>query len=94
MLRRPNNHTGTLLISGALAWLLAGLVNTAPTVLILIGLICATLPLALVIHLLHGFPSGTLRGTASRVTVAAGYVLCLVLQAPLYLFGLAAAGPP
>jgi signal transduction histidine kinase len=93
-LRRPNNRTGTLLISGALAWLLAGLGNTAPTVLVAIGLICATLPLAIVVHLLHGFPSGLLRGTASRVTVAAGYAVALVLQAPLYLFGLGAAGAP
>ena len=89
-LRRPSNRLGAIMVAGALAWLAAGFANTATPALIAGGLILATLPLAVVFHLLHAFPSGRLHGTASRVTVAVGYVICLVLQAPLYLF---AGGP-
>jgi signal transduction histidine kinase len=93
-LRRPNNRTGTLLLAGAVAWLLAGLANTGQPALVAAGLVCATLPIAVVVHLLLGFPSGRLRDRASRATVAAGYVVALVLQAPAYLFGAGFAGPP
>ena len=89
-LRRPSNRLGAIMVAGALAWLAAGFANTATPALIAGGLILATLPLAVVFHLLHAFPSGRLHGTASRVTVAVGYAICLVLQAPLYLF---AGGP-
>ena len=89
-LRRPSNRLGAIMVGGALAWLAAGFANTATPALIAGGLILATLPLAVVFHLLHAFPSGRLHGTASRVTVAVGYAICLVLQAPLYLF---AGGP-
>ena len=85
-LRRPSNRLGAIMVAGALAWLAAGFANTATPALIAGGLILATLPLAVVFHLLHAFPSGRLLGTASRVTVAVGYAICLVLQAPLYLF--------
>ncbi|HEY8581747.1 MAG TPA: ATP-binding protein, partial [Capillimicrobium sp.] len=92
-LRRPNNAMGSLLVAGALAWLLAAMVNLEPTALIVVGMVCATLPLAVVVHLLHAFPSGRLRGSASRAMVAFGYVVALVLQAPLYLFGQGSLAP-
>ena len=85
-LRRPHNRTGGLLVAGALAWLVASLGNVEPPALVVVGVVCATLPLAVVVHLLHGFPSGRLRGRFSHATVAAGYFVTLVLQAPLYLF--------
>jgi signal transduction histidine kinase len=84
--RRPSNRMGAVLVLGGFTWLAAQLANTEVPVLIAFGLILATVPLAVVVHLLHAFPSGRLRSRSSRLTVVAGYVVALVLQAPLYLF--------
>jgi len=85
-LRRPTNRLGAIMVAAGLSWLGAGFANVATPALVAGGLILATLPLALVFHLLHAFPSGRLHGTASRLTVMAGYALCLAVQAPQYLF--------
>jgi len=84
--RRPSNRMGALLVAGAGAWLVATLLNTRDPVLAAAGAVGATVPLAVIVHLLHAFPGGRLRGRGSRLTVAAGYVVAVVLQAPLYLF--------
>ena len=84
--RRPSNRMGALLIFGAFAWLLASLANVEPPVLVAVGTIVATVPIAVVVHLLHAFPSGRLPTRASRVIVAAVYVVTLVMEAPRYLF--------
>ncbi len=84
--RRPSNRMGALIIVGGFALFAGSLANTGVLPLVVIGVITATSVLAVAIHLLHAFPSGRLRSTASRVIVAAGYVVALVLQAPLYLF--------
>jgi hypothetical protein len=85
--RRPSNGMGALIVAGGFTWLTAGLPNTDIPSLIAIGLIVATLPLAVVVHLLHAFPSGRLRGRASKWTVAVGYFVVLILQMPIYLWG-------
>ena len=90
--RRPSNGIGPLLIFGALLWMAASLYNTGVPGLVAIGLIVATLPLALVIHLVLAFPSGRVPDLASRLTAGGAYVVTGVFQAPLYLFG--AAMPP
>jgi signal transduction histidine kinase len=84
--RRPSNRMGALLCAGGLAWIAAGLYNVSQGPLVAVGLMSATLGLAIVVHLLHAFPSGRLRGRWSIATVATGYAVCIVLQAPLYLF--------
>ncbi len=84
--RRPSNRMGSLIVVGGLALFAGSLGNTGVPVLAAVGTVTATLVLAVAFHLLHAFPSGRLRSRASRVTVAAGYVVALVLQAPLYLF--------
>ena len=84
--RRPTNRLGALMIVGSLAWLAADLANTSEPVLVAVGLVTATIPLAVVVHLLLAFPAGRLLSTAARVVVVAGYVVALVLQAPRYLF--------
>jgi signal transduction histidine kinase len=91
--RRPSNRMGALIVAGGFVWITAGLPNAGLPALIAVGLILATVPLAIVVHLLHAFPSGHLRGRASRATVIAGYFVVLVLQAPVYLFGQGAEGP-
>jgi signal transduction histidine kinase len=91
--RRPSNRMGALIVAGGFVWMVAGLPNAGIPALIAVGLTIATVPLAIVVHLLHAFPSGRLRGRASRVTVLAGYFVVLILQAPVYLFGQGAGGP-
>jgi signal transduction histidine kinase len=91
--RRPSNRMGALIVAGGFVWILAGLLNTGIPALTAVGLIVSTVPLAIVVHLLHAFPSGRLRGNASRATVLAGYFVVLVLQAPTYLFGQGSGNP-
>jgi len=84
--RRPSNRIGPLMLFCGACWLAAGLLNSGIPALISVGMVTATVPLAAAVHLLHAFPSGRLHGTASRLTVAGGYFVAIVLQAPLYLF--------
>ena len=92
--RRPSNRMGALMVAGGFAWLAVGFASsvTVPA-LVATGLVFATVPLAVVVHLLHGFPSGRLRGRASVVTVLAAYFTSVVLQAPQYLFGMGPESP-
>lgn len=92
--RRPANRMGAIMLAGSLVWFVAGLANAPYPVLAAAGLVVAALPLALVAHLLHAFPSGRLRGTVSRVIVGGIYVAALVLQAPSWLFRPDGAGSP
>lgn len=91
--RRPSNRTGPLIVTAGFVWIAAGLANTGIPALTAVGLVVMTVPLAVIVHLLHGFPSGRLRGRASRVTVAVAYFVVTVLQAPKYLFDQGEAGP-
>jgi signal transduction histidine kinase len=85
--RRPSNRLGTIMVFAGLTILLVSLALGAfDDALSAVGLVLQTLPLAAVVHLILAFPSGRLRSSAARLTVAAGYVTCLVFQIPLYLF--------
>jgi hypothetical protein len=64
--RRPSNRMGAIMVAGCFALLVAGLANTNVPGLIAVGTVGATVILALLVHLLHAFPSGRLHGTASR----------------------------
>jgi signal transduction histidine kinase len=91
--RRPSNRIGPLIVAAGFVWLGAGLADTGGPALVATGLILATVPLAVVVHLLLAFPSGRLRGEASVVVVVGGYVVCTLLQAPVYLFDQGPSGP-
>lgn len=84
--RRPGNRVGAIIVVGGFAILGAGLSDTSRPVLMAVGSICATLVLAVLVHLLHAFPSGRVRGTASTAIVLAAYANSILLQAPSYLF--------
>lgn len=84
--RRPSNRIGVLIVAGGVSLLLGSLNVTGVPALIAVSFVAATLSLAVVVHLLHAFPSGRLEARASRLTVATAYFTSLVLQAPLYLF--------
>lgn len=67
--------------------MLLGLLPDVPSpVLQAVGAVTATAVFAVTFHLLLAFPTGRLVDRASKLTVAAGYVVSLVLQMPLYLF--------
>lgn len=84
--RRPGNRIGAIIVVGGVAVLGAGLGNASEPLLIALGSVCATLVLAVLVHLLHAFPSGRLRGTASTTIVVVAYVNSTIVQAPSYLF--------
>lgn len=84
--RRPNNRLGVIMVFGGLSWLAVALAGSDVPALAAAAAVLATLPLAVVVHLLLAFPSGRLRSPVARWTVAYGYVVSLVLQVPLYLF--------
>lgn len=84
--RRPSNGTGPIILAGGIATALAQLSSSTYAVFQAVGMLFSTALLGVVVHLLHAFPSGRVRGIASQVTVAAGYVAVSVLQIPLYLF--------
>ena len=86
-LRRPDNRTGPLMLAVGLATLTAGLQFSDAALPFVLGGLCDTLIVALLVHLLLAFPSGRLAGRATRVTVAAGYVMATVLHAPQVLLG-------
>ncbi len=90
--RRPGNRFGFLIAAAGLAIMVAGMQPTGFPILVAVSAVTATIPLAVLVHVLHAYPSGRVSSRASRLVVAAGYVVCLVLQPPLYLF--AAAPPP
>ena len=90
-LRRPANDMGLLMTAGGFTWLIAGLVNTPVPALQAAGAVMAIFPVAIIIHLLVAFPFGRLRTAWERAVVIAGYLACLVLEVPIYVF--APAGP-
>jgi signal transduction histidine kinase len=84
--RRPSNRLGFVITAGGFVLLADGVDATGVPVLGAAATVIATVPLAMLVHVLHAFPSGRLRSRASRVTVLAGYLVCLLGQIPQYLF--------
>lgn len=84
--RRPSNRFGSLIVFGGFMMLVGRLDAFGIPLLSAVSVMLATLPLAVLVHVLHAFPSGRLPSRASRLTVLAVYMVSLVLQAPLYLF--------
>ncbi|MDN5933552.1 MAG: hypothetical protein L0I24_21215, partial [Pseudonocardia sp.] len=80
--RRPSNRMGPLLAAGALFWLAAALVNTGQAGLVGVGLVAATVPLAVVVHVLLAFPSGRLPEPGSRTIVAAASACPMPISTP------------
>lgn len=84
--RRPANRLGALLVCAGATVLASSLATTEIPVLIAVGTVTATVPLAVVVHLLHACPGGRLRGRASKATVLLVYFVSIVLQVPLWAF--------
>ncbi|NMO93567.1 ATP-binding protein [Actinomycetospora sp. TBRC 11914] len=84
--RRPGSRIGPLLTAGGGMWLLCGLASTTVPVLVGLGIVVATIPVAVLLHVLLAFPSGHLGDRWSRLLVVGGYVTTTVLQAPVWLW--------
>lgn len=85
--RRPHNHTGALLCLSGYLVCAAALDNTPSDTLHTLGYLVSVTPIAALLHLMMAFPSGRLRGRLDRALVTTGYLLCVLLQVPRYLFG-------
>lgn len=90
---RPSNAMGFLIVLGGAALALANFETATSPVLVVVGAAFATSVLAVTVHLLLAFPTGRLRAPAARVVTAAGYVVSLGLQIPLYVYGNDRVGP-
>jgi len=84
--RRPNNRLGALLVCAGAAVLASSLAQTGVSALIAVGTVAATVPLAVVVHMLHACPAGRVRGWVSKATVLLAYFVSIVLQVPLWAF--------
>jgi signal transduction histidine kinase len=84
--RRPHNRMGPLLVAGGWSFLILEMGASTSSVVVAASLVGATLPLALVLHLLMAFPSGRVHSRPARWIVGITYGLATVLQAPQYLF--------
>ncbi|MDO8185692.1 histidine kinase [Conexibacter sp. JD483] len=89
--RRPSSRLGLLLVVAGGFALLAEVVAVDAPVPVAVGMIVGTVILAVIVQLLLSFPTGRLHTRTERLVVLAGYLVCLPLQAPLYLY---AAGNP
>src|SRR5690349_208941 len=83
--RRPENHTGGLMVLVGLLIALTGLQFTDKAGLWAIGALVDTIVLSVLIHLLLAFPSGHVDGRWTRRAVRAGYIAG-ALQLPGLLF--------
>lgn len=84
--RRPSSRLGLLIVVGGWTTMLAVLGNIDSPATLVVGAVTATLIHAVVAQMLVSFPTGRLHTTAERAVVVAGYVVCLVLQVPEYVF--------
>jgi signal transduction histidine kinase len=89
--RRPHNRIGTLLVAAGVAWIGWGLRAADVPVLAAVGLLCESLPFAIVVHLLLAFPSGRLQGRLDRIVVAIGYLAIPLVHVPTELLGASSA---
>lgn len=84
VVRRPNNTMGSILLIGSLSVLAGGLTSMTSPTLQTLGLLTSSTILAAMVHALHAFPTGRLRGRWSIATVVAAWAVSLVLQIPVY----------
>ena len=84
--RRPDNRFGALMTAVGFTWCLSGLsVDRTPAVFV-VGFVVASLPFALLFHMLCAFPMGRLSDRLSKVGVGLGYFVTTVLWWVILLF--------
>jgi PAS domain S-box-containing protein len=84
--RRPFNRTGALMVGVGLTWFAGTLTEANSSIPFTIGLLLATLPLAVFLHLLVAYPTGVLERGLPRALVLVGYLITTIGQAVYLLF--------
>jgi signal transduction histidine kinase len=84
--RRPGVWTGPLMIAAGFCLFAGSLANFDSAVPFTIGLVVASLPAAVLAHLVLSFPDGRLHSRAERVVVAGAYFVTLPLQVVMLMF--------
>jgi signal transduction histidine kinase len=72
--REPTNASGRLMFCVGLTWLLTSLMSSNAGWALAVGLLASSLPYALLIHMLLGFPDGRLHSRLERAIVATAYL--------------------
>jgi signal transduction histidine kinase len=78
--RRPGNNIGPLMTAAGFTLFFQGLTSASNSIVFAVGILGASLPFAILIHLLVSFPAGRLASRFQRIVVAAGYLTTTVMQ--------------
>lgn len=78
--RRPGNNIGPLMTAIGFTWFFQALQSSNDSVLFAIGTLGATVPYAILIHLLVSFPSGKLESRLQKGVVGLAYFVTVPLQ--------------
>ena len=84
--RRPDNRFGPLMAAVGFTWCVSGLAVDRNSYVFIVGYLFASLPFALLFHMLCAFPTGRLEGRFARAVVGLGYFLTTVLWWAILLF--------
>ncbi|HEX5610691.1 MAG TPA: sensor histidine kinase [Solirubrobacterales bacterium] len=84
--RRPDNNIGPLMTAIGFTWFFQGLFASNDSVVFLIGTLGATVPYAILIHLLVSFPSGRIGSRLGVLAAALAYTATVPLQVVWALF--------
>jgi len=78
--RRPGNNIGPLMTAIGFTWFFQGLQAADDSILFAIGTVGGTVPFAILLQLLAGFPSGHLQTLLARGAVGLAYLVTVPLQ--------------
>jgi hypothetical protein len=84
--RRPENHSGALMVWVGFLWFLAPLNFSDNQVIFAVGLFTDSIAIAALAHLILAFPNGRLESRYQRRLVGFGYFTATLLQIPAYVF--------
>ncbi|HEU0023512.1 MAG TPA: sensor histidine kinase [Thermoleophilaceae bacterium] len=84
--RRPDNRFGALMAAVGFTWCVSGLAVDRDRYVFIVGAVFASLPFALLFHMLSAFPTGRLEDRFARSVAALGYFLTTVLWWVILLF--------
>ena len=84
--RRPENHSGALMVWVGFLWFVAPLSFSDNEAIFAVGFFPDSIAIAALAHLILAFPNGRLESRYHRRLVAFGYFSATLLQLPAYLF--------
>ena len=84
--RRPSSRMGLLILTAGYAFLVSSAASLDDRWLVAMSVIVASSPLAVVVWMLHAFPSGRLPTRLAKGITLSAWFVAIILGAPLYLF--------